>query len=88
VGVSHKQSLPAFLCWTRRKSETRCGGNHPDHRKHKPIKGGFELTDDIEMIHGSGNVFRDLGLPNPEAEQLKSSQCWTTKTSACPAATK
>src|SRR5271165_2328444 len=27
--------------------------------------------DDLELIHGSGNVFRDLGLPNPEVEQLK-----------------
>jgi len=27
--------------------------------------------DDCEMIHGSGNVFRDLGMPNPEVEQLK-----------------
>jgi len=28
-------------------------------------------ADDMELIHGSGNVFRDLGLPNPEVEQLK-----------------
>ena len=27
--------------------------------------------DDMDLIHGSGNVFRDLGLPNPEVEQLK-----------------
>jgi hypothetical protein len=27
--------------------------------------------DDMELIHGSGNVFRDLGLPSPEVEQLK-----------------
>ena len=27
--------------------------------------------DDLEMVHGSGNVFRDLGLANPEALQLK-----------------
>jgi len=27
--------------------------------------------DDMELIHGSGNVFRDLGLPNSEVEQLK-----------------
>jgi predicted XRE-type DNA-binding protein len=27
--------------------------------------------DDMELIHGSGNVFRDLGLPNPEIQQLK-----------------
>jgi predicted XRE-type DNA-binding protein len=29
------------------------------------------MKDDLELVHGSGNVFRDLGLPNPEAEQLK-----------------
>ncbi len=27
--------------------------------------------DDLELVHGSGNVFRDLGMPNPEASQLK-----------------
>jgi predicted XRE-type DNA-binding protein len=29
------------------------------------------MTDDFELVHGSGNVFRDLGLANPEIEQLK-----------------
>ena len=29
------------------------------------------MTDDFEITRGSGNVFRDLGLPNPEIEQLK-----------------
>ncbi|HTC08532.1 MAG TPA: helix-turn-helix transcriptional regulator [Acetobacteraceae bacterium] len=27
--------------------------------------------DDKELVHGSGNVFRDLGLPNPNLEQLR-----------------
>ena len=27
--------------------------------------------DDFELVRGSGNVFRDLGHPNPEASQLK-----------------
>jgi predicted XRE-type DNA-binding protein len=27
--------------------------------------------DDMELVHGSGNIFRDLGRPNPEARQLK-----------------
>jgi predicted XRE-type DNA-binding protein len=32
------------------------------------------MTEDkLELVHGSGNVFRDLRLANPEAEQLKSS---------------
>jgi predicted XRE-type DNA-binding protein len=26
----------------------------------------------VELLHGSGNVFRDLRLPNPELEQLRS----------------
>jgi predicted XRE-type DNA-binding protein len=25
----------------------------------------------IELVHGSGNVFRDFGSPSPEVEQLK-----------------
>lgn len=29
-------------------------------------------TDDLEVVLGSGNVFRDVGLANPDAEQLKS----------------
>jgi len=29
------------------------------------------MTDDLELVHGSGNVFRDLGIANPEVEQLK-----------------
>jgi predicted XRE-type DNA-binding protein len=28
-------------------------------------------NDDAELVHGSGNVFRDLGHANPEAEQLR-----------------
>ena len=29
------------------------------------------MSDDIELIRGSGNVFSDFGHPNAEAEQLK-----------------
>lgn len=29
------------------------------------------MTDDIEIQRGSGNVFRDLGTPDPELRQLK-----------------
>lgn len=28
--------------------------------------------DDFDLVRGSGNVFRDLDLPNPELEQLRS----------------
>ncbi len=27
--------------------------------------------DELDVVHGSGNVFRDLGLPNPDLEQLR-----------------
>ena len=27
--------------------------------------------DDFELVRGSGNVFADLGLPDPELEQLR-----------------
>jgi predicted XRE-type DNA-binding protein len=29
------------------------------------------MSDDFELIHGSGNVFRDLGHPDAEILQLK-----------------
>lgn len=29
------------------------------------------IDDDMELVRGGGNVFRDLGLPNPELEQLR-----------------
>ena len=29
------------------------------------------MVDKIELVRGSGNVFRDLGRPNADAEQLK-----------------
>lgn len=30
-----------------------------------------EATDDFELIRGSGNVFADFGLPDPELEQFR-----------------
>jgi predicted XRE-type DNA-binding protein len=30
-----------------------------------------EQTDDFELVRGTGNVFADLGLPNPKLEQLR-----------------
>ena len=29
-------------------------------------------NNELELVRGSGNVFRDLGHPNPELEQLRS----------------
>jgi len=29
------------------------------------------MTEELELVHGSGNVFRDLGHPNADLEQLK-----------------
>jgi predicted XRE-type DNA-binding protein len=29
------------------------------------------MSDEFEVIHGTGNVFRDLGHPNADAEHLK-----------------
>jgi predicted XRE-type DNA-binding protein len=29
------------------------------------------MSEDIEIVRGSGNVFRDLGMENAEAQQLK-----------------
>ena len=33
----------------------------------------FDDGEQMEFTYGSGNVFADLGLPNPEELQLKSS---------------
>ena len=30
------------------------------------------MSDDLELVRGSGNLFRDLGIANPDVEQLKS----------------
>ena len=30
-----------------------------------------DREDDFELVRGSGNVFADLGLPDPELEQLR-----------------
>lgn len=30
------------------------------------------MTKELELVHGSGNVFRDFGDPNPDVEQMKS----------------
>jgi len=30
------------------------------------------MKEDMELIHGSGNVFRDLGHPDADLEQLRS----------------
>jgi hypothetical protein len=29
------------------------------------------MSEEFEVIHGTGNVFRDLGRPNADAEHLK-----------------
>lgn len=31
----------------------------------------MRCDDDMGLVHGSGNVFRDLGLPNPNLERLR-----------------
>jgi hypothetical protein len=42
------------------------------------------MSDDMGIIRGSGNVFRDLGQPDADREQLRacspprSSACWMT----------
>ena len=30
-----------------------------------------DTDDDFELVHGSGNLFADLGMPNPEQRQLR-----------------
>lgn len=30
------------------------------------------MSDDMELVRGSGNIFRDFDMPNPELEHLRS----------------
>src|SRR5258708_5211624 len=48
------------------------GRGRSDPPETQTFEGGREMNDDdFELVHGSGNVFRDLGIANPEVEQLK-----------------
>ena len=29
------------------------------------------MNDDMELVHGSGNIFRDFNMPDPDLEQLR-----------------
>jgi hypothetical protein len=29
------------------------------------------MSDDFELVRGSGNIFRDFDMPNPDLEQLR-----------------
>jgi predicted XRE-type DNA-binding protein len=37
----------------------------------KRLKLGSTMSDDFELVRGSGNVFRDFDMPNPDLEQLR-----------------
>jgi predicted XRE-type DNA-binding protein len=40
-------------------------------RTAEAAEGDVEVSDDLEIIRGSGNVFRDLGHPDADREQLR-----------------
>ena len=46
-------------------------GDRPDQRSAQATEGDAEMSDDVEIIRGSGNVFRDLGHPEADREQLR-----------------
>ncbi len=49
-------------------------GNGRDPRPAQAIEGDVEITtksDELELVRGSGNVFRDLGLANSDKEHLR-----------------
>jgi predicted XRE-type DNA-binding protein len=45
--------------------------NRPDPCTIEATEGEVEMNDEIEIIRGSGNVFRDLGHPDADREQLR-----------------
>ena len=48
-------------------------GNWPDSAKNQDFEGDIKMTtkEKIELVRGSGNVFRDFGNPNADVQQLK-----------------
>jgi hypothetical protein len=46
-------------------------GNRPDPRPTEAATGDAEMNDDMQIMRGSGNVFRDLGHPEADREQLR-----------------
>jgi predicted XRE-type DNA-binding protein len=40
-------------------------------KREPKAKTGAKVKEDFEVIRGSGNVFRDLGMPGADIEQLK-----------------
>src|SRR3546814_17564207 len=45
----------------------------PGARAHQAFEGGSAMTDDddFELIRGTGNVYADLGMKEPEQRQLR-----------------
>src|SRR2546421_8759142 len=53
-------------------SQDTAGRREPHTRARQEIEGGVTMSDDeMELVHGSGNVFRDFGAPDAEVLQLK-----------------
>jgi predicted XRE-type DNA-binding protein len=46
-------------------------GNRSDPGAFEAVEGDAEMSDEAEIIRGSGNLFRDLGLPDAGREQLR-----------------
>src|SRR6056297_2037480 len=53
-----------------RNQDASSGGGSCPETAETP-KGGFKMSDDFELVRGSGNVFRDLGRENASLKQAR-----------------
>ena len=64
--------MHAFQKNSTQRIATPATRNRPDKGPFEEIEGDVALTSEkLEVVRGSGNVFRDLGPTNTDAEQFK-----------------
>ena len=61
----------AFQKKSKAGEEDAAAGNRSDPRASEAPEGDATMNDDLEVIRGKGNVFRDLGYAKADAEHLK-----------------
>jgi predicted XRE-type DNA-binding protein len=62
---------PRLLEEIEDRNQDAAGRDRPDPGAAQTIEGSAAMSNKSELVHGSGNVFRDLGNPNADLEQLR-----------------
>jgi predicted XRE-type DNA-binding protein len=53
------------------RDQDTSNGDRPNSPTLKATEGGPEMSDNLELLRGSGNVFSDFGCPNAGLEQAR-----------------